>query len=330
MNGTKTNCLQILSIAKALPLQIHPDEELAAKLHREQPDNYTDPNHKPEIAVALSKFEVFAGWKPMKIIAALFTGIPGLHRFVPAETNQWTNDTIRSIVINMLLADDETVKTVEQDLAKQNKENLNKLGDQEYILDLLPRLQQQYSARDPGSLVALLCMNYLVLAPGEALFIPADGIHAYVSGDIVECMARSNNVLNAGFCPRPSRENIRLFAKTLTFSSYTQVDDVRLPAKPYKYCSNNHVAIYQPPISEFDMLRIEMGANQSEIIESQNGPAVAIVTNGEGKLITKEGNVKLCKGFIFYISPGLTTEWFTKLGLQVYAAVVRGGSREIR
>jgi mannose-6-phosphate isomerase len=41
-------------------------------------------------------------------------------------------------------------------------------------------------------------MNFLTLNPGEAIYIPADGIHAYLSGDIIECMARSNNVLNSG------------------------------------------------------------------------------------------------------------------------------------
>lgn len=258
----------------------------------------------------------------------MFNGIPGLRRFVPDDTKSWTNHTVREVVTNMLLANEETVKAAEKDLAKQNKESLNNFGKQGYILDLLPRLQQQYSATDPGSLVALLCMNYLVLEAGEALFIPADGIHAYLSGDIVECMARSNNVLNTGFCPRPDRDNIRLFAKTLTFSPTTQAGNIRLVAKPCKDGMNNHVSIYQPPISEFDMLCIEMGANQTESLKSQDGPAVAIVTKGEGKLLTKEGDMSLSEGFIFYISPGISTEWYSKSGLQVYAATVRAGSHE--
>jgi len=37
---------QVLSIAKALPLQLHPNKELAAKLHKEDPNQFTDPNHK--------------------------------------------------------------------------------------------------------------------------------------------------------------------------------------------------------------------------------------------------------------------------------------------
>jgi len=63
---------QILSIQKALPLQIHPDKQLAAELYKKDPEKYPDDNHKPEIAVALSEFEVFVGWKPLGDLETLF------------------------------------------------------------------------------------------------------------------------------------------------------------------------------------------------------------------------------------------------------------------
>ena len=71
---------KILSIAKALPLQIHPDKALAEKLHAQNPDQFTDSNHKPEIAIALGPFEVFAGWKPAPEIQSLFTSLSPLHQ----------------------------------------------------------------------------------------------------------------------------------------------------------------------------------------------------------------------------------------------------------
>ena len=45
---------KVLSVRTALSIQAHPNKELAKKLHAEFPDKYKDPNHKPEIAVALS------------------------------------------------------------------------------------------------------------------------------------------------------------------------------------------------------------------------------------------------------------------------------------
>lgn len=93
-------------------------------------------------------------------------------------------------------------------------------GKQLYILDLFRRLEEQCGKHDNGSLVALVCMNYVVLEKGSALYIPADGIHAYLSGNIVECMARSNNILNTGFCPRADRDSVDLFARSLTFKQH--------------------------------------------------------------------------------------------------------------
>lgn len=42
---------KVLSIAKALPLQLHPNKDVAARLHKEKPDDFTDPNHKPEVSI---------------------------------------------------------------------------------------------------------------------------------------------------------------------------------------------------------------------------------------------------------------------------------------
>ncbi len=62
---------KVLSIAKALPLQVHPNKEFSAKMHADHPNEFTDPNHKPEIALALSEFEAFCGFKPLDAIMEL-------------------------------------------------------------------------------------------------------------------------------------------------------------------------------------------------------------------------------------------------------------------
>jgi mannose-6-phosphate isomerase len=52
----------------------------------------------------------------------------------------------------------------------------------------------------PGDrgVVAMLLMRHAVLAPGQALFMPADGLHAYLHGTGIEVQANSDNVLRAG------------------------------------------------------------------------------------------------------------------------------------
>lgn len=121
-------CSQILSIAKALPLQLHPNKDLATKLHEQDPDQFTDPNHKPEIAVALSTFEVFAGFKPLGDIQRVFT-LPALSPYSPAAPGDtWDNGTLREATRSLLKADDAAVKTIESDLLSTPRPELAAAG----------------------------------------------------------------------------------------------------------------------------------------------------------------------------------------------------------
>ncbi|OIW26669.1 mannose-6-phosphate isomerase [Coniochaeta ligniaria NRRL 30616] len=308
---------KILSIAKALPLQIHPNKELAAKLHKKDPENFTDPNHKPEIAIALSKFETFAGFKPLAQIEPLFKLEP-LRQFVPQGTDKWTDETLREVTRNILKADESTIQKAQEGLSKVSKSDL---GDAAYILDLLPRLQEQYGAKDPGNLVALTCMNFMVFGPGDAIYIPADGIHAYLSGNIVECMARSNNVLNSGFCPPADRNNVDMFCDTLTFKAHRK-EDVLLPSKPSDKSKNGKTVVYAPPMSEFNMLKTSLAPGESEEISPSEGPATLIVTQGRGKMEAELQTFDLSEGYIFFVAPGEPVKFETETGMQIHMAYV--------
>jgi len=319
-HSPSTSHKQILSIAKALPLQIHPNKDLATKLHQKDPENFTDPNHKPEIAVALSKFEVFAGFKPLGEIAPLFK-LSALVPFVPdGAAQEWSDDTLRTVTRNLLSADESTVQGVLKALSKTSADTLGRAA---YILELIPRLTDQYGPKDPGSLVALTCMNFLVLGPGDAIYIPADGIHAYLSGDIVECMARSNNVLNSGFCPPADRNNIDMFTNTLTFKAHSK-EDVILPASNTRRSQNNKTRVYKPPMSEFDMLRCDLKKGESDVIGAGDGPGVLIVTRGVGKMEAEGKAFELSEGSIFFVAPGVDVKWEADgdQGLEIYMAVV--------
>lgn len=65
---------------------------------------------------------------------------------------------------------------------------------------LVLRLHDEYAA-DIGCFCPYL-LNFLTLAPGEAMFLGANEPHAYLSGDCVECMACSDNVVRAGLTPK--------------------------------------------------------------------------------------------------------------------------------
>ena len=62
------------------------------------------------------------------------------------------------------------------------------------------RLEEQFPG-DVGAMAPLF-LNYLLIAPGESFFMAANEPHAYVAGEILECMACSDNVVRAGLTPK--------------------------------------------------------------------------------------------------------------------------------
>jgi len=297
---------KILSMAKALPLQIHPDKDLAARLHEEDPEKYTDSNHKPEIAVALTTFELFVGFKPLDEIEALLH-LPPLRQFIPSNQTTFNNETLKQVCGAMLTASESTVRDVTHELLRLPKDVY---GSGAHIPDLLPRLADDYTDSDNGILVALICMNYLVLEPGEAVYVPADGIHAWLSGDIVECMARSDNVLNTGFCPRADRDSIDLFTSALTFHPHS-AEESMIEMSLYPGSASGATKFYAPPMSEFNLLVTQLNAGTKEKHSAIQGPSIMFVTGGKGTMRVAEKEVDLSSGYIFFIGQGVEVEFET-------------------
>ncbi|KAH8818119.1 RmlC-like cupin domain-containing protein [Hyaloscypha sp. PMI_1271] len=296
---------KILSIAKALPLQIHPDKGLAAKLHKKDPEKFGDANHKPEIA-----------------IQQLFTAIPILKsRFTKSSETHFNGETLKEVVGKILSASDEEIVELYESLKKTEVKDF---GKHTYIPELLPRLAEQYDKSDQGNLVALLTMNYLVLQKGDAIYVPAEltidnGIHAYLSGDIVECMARSDNVLNTGFCPRADRDSIELFTAALTFSP-KDADEALLKPKKSDKGLKGHTQVLAPPLSEFDMLITKLKGEETETIKALQGPAILIVTGGKGKMRAEGKEHEVKEGYVFFIGYNTEIELAAESGLEAHIA----------
>lgn len=275
-----------------------------------------DANHKPEIAVALGQFEVFVGWKPLPEIQSLFTGIPSLSKRFKTDQTHFNHETLKKLVGQILSMSDEDVISVYNDLRETPT---RAFGDHDYIPELLPRLAEQYDKSDPGNLVALLTMNYLVLQKGDAIYVPADGIHAYLSGDIVECMARSDNVLNTGFCPRGDRDSVDLFTAALTFSPKSANDAILKPKSSDKGV-RGHTKVLAPPMSEFDMLVTELKSKESETIKALQGPSIMVVTGGNGTMKADGKEIELKEGYVFFIGYNTEIELKAESGLETHIA----------
>jgi mannose-6-phosphate isomerase len=184
---------KVLSIAKALSIQAHPDKTLAKELHKNFPQHYKDDNHKPEMAIALTDFEAFCGFKPLEEIAACLEKVPEFATVagksvtdefiatVTAKKDVTTNKAALKKLLNAVMtADTSLVKTQLSALVERFSKTNPKKGSLE---ELVVRLDQQYPGGDIGCFTMML-LNYVQLKSGEAMFLRANMPHAYLSGGL--------------------------------------------------------------------------------------------------------------------------------------------------
>ncbi len=77
--------LKILSAARALSIQTHPNKVQAEILHKKDPSNYPDDNHKPEIAIAIDGLTAIAGFRPVDEIVDIFKNHNEFRDFVGVD-----------------------------------------------------------------------------------------------------------------------------------------------------------------------------------------------------------------------------------------------------
>jgi mannose-6-phosphate isomerase len=178
--------LKILSVKKALSIQAHPDKILAEKLHRERPDVYKDPNHKPEMTIAITPFEVLCGFRHLPQIENFLQTVPELKQVVGGDVAEVKSEAdLKRLFAKLMLADEDRVKSCVAQLAARLENAAEKTPLEEAIL----RIHAKYPG-DVGNFCPYL-LNHFVLAPGEAVFLGPNEPHAYLSGNCVECMATS-------------------------------------------------------------------------------------------------------------------------------------------
>ena len=175
---------------------------------------------------------------------------------------------------------------------------------------LVIRLNKQFP--DDIGLFVLFFLNYVKLSPGEALFLKADDIHAYLSGDIIECMAASDNVVRAGFTPK--FKDVSTLVDLLTYS-YAPIEEQKMEPKEYPYVTLNRQAysssseatLYDPPIDEFSVIRTVLnGSGSKATFDPIDGPSVVIVTSGKGKLSVGAKVEEAKAGHVYFV--GSTAE----------------------
>ncbi len=197
--------LKVLSAEQALSIQVHPSRPQAEAGYAEEnarglpPDdparNYVDDWPKPELLYALTPFEVAVGLRAPADAAALLRALavdelePLAARLAAAGSDRAMTDALASV-----LEWPEPSPLVASVVVAC--ERLSAGGGYAEACAAAVRVAAHHP-RDLG-VVALLLMRHKVLQPGQAVFMPAGGLHAYLRGTGVELLANSDNVVRAG------------------------------------------------------------------------------------------------------------------------------------
>ena len=178
---------KVLSVGKALSIQAHPDKELAEELFETDPAHYPDPNHKPELAIALTDFEALCGFRPTSEIESFIDNIPEFRAVIGAEAianfknaQNKTKHVLKPFFTSFMGATEEVVSKNLQALVERWKNEESTDPEKEVLRQLLLRLYSSFP-NDIGCF-AIFFFNYLTLKPGEAIYIGPDEPHAYILG----------------------------------------------------------------------------------------------------------------------------------------------------
>ncbi|GJE92480.1 mannose-6-phosphate isomerase [Phanerochaete sordida] len=334
-DGNLPFLLKILAIAKALSIQTHPDKKMAEQLHQEKPDIYKDPNHKPEMALALTDFTALCGFLPLPKIAAYLLSTPEFAAIIPtAIASRFTSTSqsadpagpearaaLKDLFAAVMTADEAAFK---QQLAVlvQRYEHGSVVDVETDVRELVLTLHEQFPA-DIGVFCAFM-LNYVKMQPGDAIFLAAGEPHAYISGDIVECMATSDNVIRAGLTPK-----LRDVPNLVGGLTYEAAAPAKHLVQPRSFATPRpaapHTTLYDPPIPEFAVLRVVLAVGEDETHAPIDGPSVAIVTEGKGAVQwAADKSVTVAEGEVFFVGAGTELKLASSEGrnLVVYRAFV--------
>ena len=196
--------LKVLSAARALSIQVHPSRvqaeagyaaENARGLAPGDPArNYVDDWPKPELLYALTPFEVAAGLRPPSDAAALLQAL-AVDELKPLAAGLSDRSADLGAALASILRWPEPARLVSEVVA----------ACQRLAVSASPyagacAAAVRVAADHPGDVgvVALLLMRHEVLQPGQAVFMPAGGLHAYLRGTGIELLANSDNVVRSG------------------------------------------------------------------------------------------------------------------------------------
>jgi mannose-6-phosphate isomerase len=249
--------LKVLAAAEPLSLQAHPDAARAAVAFEAGHPGYTDGYHKPEILVALDRFDALCGFRDPSTSADVLAAlrVPALAPVVDALRAPTTvENRLRSAVQMLMSWPGEERGALIEDVVAAGEPLAVDLG-------------RRYPG-DVGVIVALL-LNRVRLEADDAVFMPAGNLHCYLSGVGVEALAASDNVLRGGLTPK--RVDVPELLRVLCFEVLERPVRRPVPVSP-------GVLTWPVPVREFALYKASVAGDAARLPAS--GPRIVLGVAG--------------------------------------------------
>ncbi|BDB40881.1 MULTISPECIES: mannose-6-phosphate isomerase, class I [Mycobacterium] len=304
--------VKVLAADEPLSLQAHPSAAQALEGYRREERlgipvnspvrNYRDKSHKPELLVALQPFEALAGFRQASRTAELLRALavsdldPFIDLLGAGSDAQSDADGLRALFTTWITAPqpdlDVLVPAVLDGAIQYLSSGATEFaGEAKTVLEL----GERYPG-DAGVLAALL-LNRVILAPGEAIFLPAGNLHTYLHGFALEVMANSDNVLRGGLTPK--HVDVPELLRVLDFTP-TAESQLRAPVH-----RDGLALVYDTPTDEFAVALLILDGDQLghevDAPSRHDGPQILLCAEGELTVHGKSGSLHLDRGAAVWV-----------------------------
>ncbi len=308
--------VKALAAAQPLSLQVHPtssrarigyDLEDEAGIAVGAPErSYQDRFHKPEMILALTRFEGMAGFRDIEKSARILRLLE--HPWATSVADQLESgpayQALHAVVAEILGRRGGGLSSLVAEVAEaahgaEGRSHQVRKAPRGHYVDRssverestrvfaqVPTLAARYPD-DPGVLVTLL-LNHVVLSPGEAMFLDAGVVHAYTSGFGVEVMASSDNVVRAGL----TSKHVDV-PELLHIANFTP-----MPPPLWEPTTTGSTSVaYRPPVTEFDLTV----AHAPSADLPADGPRVLLVLEGALTVTCSSASERLVQGEALFV-----------------------------
>jgi mannose-6-phosphate isomerase len=276
---------KVLAAAKPLSIQAHPgllqaregfQRENAQKIPLDAPNrNYRDDNHKPECICALTRFWALSRFRKISGILAYFTKLN--LRQLEAELADFkkrpTAHGLKRFYTSLMTLDRGHQKRIVAEALGQARG----FESEDAVFKWMLKLAEDYP--DDIGVLSPILLNLICLEPGQALFLDAGELHAYLEGLGIELMANSDNVLRGGLTPK--HVDVPELLRVLKFEDR----EVTL-LKPRKSFANEFV--YPSPAAEFVLSVISLNGGGTYQSPKTRSVEILICTRGNVTIIDRQ------------------------------------------